>query len=99
MLKMASVNKNFAKNVKQDMSHLLEEGQQGTVNGLVGHAANTQTGEEIPEGKQLQWKILEQLEKVNKRLDRAEDRMAAPGESQDSLELSTSKFSTPKSNC
>ena len=55
----------------------------------------TQTGEGVPDGQQLQWKILEQLEKVNKRLDKVEDKMAAAGDTQDSLELSTSKFSTP----
>ena len=56
------------------------------------------SGEVVSDGQQLQWKILEQLEKVNKRLDKVEDKMAAIGESQDSLEISTSKFSTPDSS-
>ena len=67
-------------------------------NGVVRDAAVTQAGEWLPDGQQLQWKILEQLDKVNKRLDKVEDKMAASGDTQDSLELSTSQFSTPNSS-
>ena len=72
--------------------------QQENANGLKRDAAVTQTGDELPDGQQLQWRILEQLEKVNQRLDKVEDRMAAAGDSQEGLELSTSKFSTPDSS-
>ena len=67
-------------------------------NGLVRDAAVTQAGEGLPDGQQLQWKILEQLEKVNKRLDKVEGKVAAADHTQDSLELSNSKFSTPSVN-
>ena len=60
--------------------------------------AITQTGKEVPDGQQLQWKILEQLERVNKRLDKVEDKMAVAGKLQGLLELSTSKFSSPSSS-
>ena len=102
---MPSVNKEFCKTC--DIRHvpptgrnckLAVEDQPVNANGLVRDAAVTQAGEGLPDGQKLQWKILEQLEKVNKRLDKVEDKMAATGDTRDSLELSTSKFSTPNSS-
>ena len=101
---MPSVNKKFCK--KCDERHVPPTGRNckravedksNNSNGTVRDAAVTQTGEGVPDGQQLQWKMLEQLEKVNKRLDKVEDQMAAGGDTQDSLELSNSKFSTPGS--
>ena len=74
------------------------EDQPKNANGLVRDTVVTQPGEEVPDGQQLYCKILEQLEKVNKRLDKVKDKMAAAGDTYDSLELSTSKFSTPYSS-
>ena len=77
---------------------LAVEEQPVNSNGLVRDAAITQAGEGLPDRQQLQWKILEQLEKVNKRLDKVEGKMTAADHTQDSLELSNSKFSTPSVN-
>ena len=101
---MPNVNKKFCK--KCEGRHVPPTGrnckravkdQTNNSNGTVRDAAVTQAGEGLPDGQQLQWKILEQMEKVNKRLDKVEDKMAAGGDTHDSLELSTSKFSTPGS--
>ena len=104
VIKMPSVNKKFCKKCEErhvpptgrNCKRAVED-QVSNSNGLVRDAAVTQAGEGLPDGQQLQWKILEQLEKVNKRLDKVEDKMAVGGDTQDSLELSTSKFSTPSS--
>ena len=105
VVKMPNVNKKFCK--KCDMRHVPPTGrnrklavdeQPVNADGLVRDAAVTQAGEGQPDGQQLQWKILEQLEKVNKRLDKVEDKMAAADDTQDSLELSNSKFNTPSSS-
>ena len=101
---MPNVNKKFCKKCKErhvpptgrNCKRVVED-QTNNSNGTVRDAAVTQTGEGLPDGQQLQGKILEQLEKVNKRLDKVEDKMAAVGDTQDSLELSTSKFSAPVS--